>query len=336
MKDLLGLLTSKATDIFRSQYFKLIKWIGLLILAFLFFMYSLKTDVFVQLSEVSWINLSIFFVVILVTRVLYAKRWQYLCFKFIKLNRCSIIFFIRTNLLAEFSEIAMLSSLSSDAARLIKTCERIGHPQLCATSIVGDRVSGLISMILLALVLSPVLVTKIDRRISVPWSFLILGCCIFLLIASIVWTRYRRKFYDFISFIAERMSFKSIANALILSIIGHLCFASSYYFLFREANTVSLLSIWSIVFTAQLSNVIPLSFFGIALGEASIIALSGLLGVTQASAIAVVAIVVASKYVFALAGFLIELFVDGREFFRAMQKSRSSQPESVSTNDLSR
>ncbi|ASC70816.1 hypothetical protein XM38_017630 [Halomicronema hongdechloris C2206] len=325
-----------AQILLNSKYLKLIKWTGLSILVFVLINFFMRSEVFNKLIKVSSLNLIIFGVLLLVSKVFYAARWSQLYSAVVEVGYSPVIFLFRTNLLADFVEIAMLSSLSSEATRLMKLYEYSRKPYLCSASIVGDRVYGLISMIMLALALSPVLVTKIDQNISIPWGILILLLCVFLLIIYIAWMGYRKKLFNFVSSIAERMSFKSIANALMLSIVGHLCFASSYYFLFREVNTVSLLSIWSIVFTAQLSNVIPLSFLGIALGEASIIALSGLLGVTQASAIAVVAIVVASKYVFALSGFLIELFVDGREFIRVMQKARSPQPESVPVNDLSR
>lgn len=320
---MLNLILSQIKNVSNSYFFKFSKWLILSILLCLFIYLSGSINVINKFIQISGSSLIIFLTFVLLSKVLYAYRWYFIGTQGLNLNYLSWHYLLRLNLLAEFSELSMLSSLSGEALRLIKLSSYTRKPALSATSIMADRLIGLSSMIIFVIVLFPHLSLFLGET-----SFLSKKLCILLFTLAIIiglffaLCCYKKVIQLLPVFKKTKLSFKCIAISVCISLIGHFFFASSYYILFQEFKPVTFLLVLAIVFTAQLSNVLPFSFLGIAPSEASIVALSSLMGVTQTSALVVVTTVVASKYVFALCGFLIELSLDGTNFFIAMRKNR--------------
>ena len=313
-----------------SRFFTFVKWSILSFFLYLFLHLAISRKILDQFIQISLPALICFLSLLLLSKIFYAYRWDFIGTKGLKLNYLSWHYLLRLNLLAEFSDIAMLSSLSGEVVRAIKVANRTAKPTLSATSIMVDRLIGLSSMVLFAVTLFPFLGFVLKKQFSLPNNLIILVISFVIITGYFCWLGWRQKIIRFPpSFSKLKLSFECLIISTLFSLVGHLFFATSYYFLFREFNLVSFPLILAIVFTAQLSNVIPLSFLGFAPSEASIVALSSLIGVTQGSALVVVTTVLASKYIFALCGFLIEFSLDGKDFLIAMRKSQTAKQKSA-------
>lgn len=310
----------------RKTHLLLAKWLMLLVTISLLWKLAIDNKFTSFAVDVSLPSFCLFLCLLLLAKSIYASRWYFICKYNLGLRHLSRIYLLRTNLLAEFTETAMLSSLSGEAVRVAKVASRTTKPTLSATSIILDRLVGLSSILILAIGLSPLLGQNLDLQTFANLNLITLALIFVTVFSCIFYIYFRlaqKKTLQISRVLSQsQLKLKIFCVSLILSLVGHLIFASSYYFLFREFHPISLQQVCAIIFIAQLSNIIPLSFFGISPSEASLVALSGLIGVTQASALVVVTTVVASKYLFAVSGFLIELFLDGKDFLLNLQKKQ--------------
>ncbi|NER94656.1 MAG: flippase-like domain-containing protein [Symploca sp. SIO1B1] len=308
----------------RKIYFLFIKWLILLVAIFLFLKLAIDNKLTSFAVEVSLSSLCAFLGLLLLGKFLYASRWYFICKSNFGLRHISKIYLFRTNLLAEFTETAMLSSLSGDAVRVAKVASRTTKPTLSATSIILDRLVGLSSVIILATVLSPLISQNLNLQTLVDLNLTKLGLIGCLVCSGIFYicAKFKKKLPTSRILAQSKFKFKTICVIFILSLLANLIVASGYYFLFREFHPILLQQVWAIVFIAQLSNIIPFSFFGVSPSEASLVALASLMGVTQGAALVVVTTVVASKYLFAFCGFLIELSLDGKDFVLNLRKKQ--------------
>ena len=262
-----------------------------------------------------------FFILILLSKFLYAFRWHLICVNSLGLRNVSGTFLIRTNLLGEFAGIAMLSSLGAEAVRVIKLSARTGVAARSAVSVAADRLIGLVSVGLIAVVLLPKLSASIVGRL--PWSantlFIVtaLSVCGFMIALFLL---YKRNIQFFLLQTIQQLNLKLsfLIILLLSSVFGHLLFAIGYYLLFQEIHPVPFLVSTALIFTAQLARVVPISLLGIGLGEVSIIALASLVGIKPEETIVVVVVALGALYFFAICGLLLELLYDGKVFLNTV------------------
>jgi uncharacterized membrane protein YbhN (UPF0104 family) len=124
-----------------------------------------------------------------------------------------------------------------------------------------------------------------------------------------------------------KFSFHLAMASGLLSIGGHLIFATSYYVLFREFQPVSLPLIVAVIITAQLVNIVPISIGGIGPSDGAIVTLASLAGVAYQSALVGIAIALAARYLLAFCGCLIELVLDGKAFLTTIARNKKSNQE---------
>jgi len=262
-----------------------------------------------------------FFILILLSKFLYAFRWHLICVNGLGLRDVSRIFLVRINLLGEFAGIAMLSSLGAEAVRVIKLSARTGVTDRSAVSVAVDRLIGLVSVGLIAVVLLPKLGASIAGLLPLSANRLFfvaaLSVCGFAIALSLL---YKRKIQFFLLQTIQQLnfSFLFLITLVLISMFGHLFFAIGYYLLFQEIHPVPFLVSTALIFTAQLARVVPVSLLGIGLSEASIVALASLVGIKPEEVIVVVVVALGALYFFAICGLLIELVYDGRSFLRAV------------------
>ena len=317
-----------------NRYFAIGKWIILFVMLYFVIRFVNIADVFANLKKISLSTLVSFFALVLSSKILYAFRWYMICVKGIDLSEVSILFFLRTNLLAEFVGIAIPSSLGGEAVRVIKLNGYTGAVVKSTVAIMSDRLIGLISMGLVALALLP--------KFSVPddvqwptWSVDIALCVLVLsvvgLILVIIFQKKIRNRIPILHAIKNfNLSFLLIITLLFLSGCGHLLFASGYYLLFQEIHPIPFLVSTVLVFTSQLARIIPISLIGIGFGEISIVSLASLLGIKPENTFIVVLVALGALYFYAICGLLVELICDGKVFLRTVIRNA---PESIEKSE---
>jgi len=290
-------------------------------------------DVLANLKKISLSTLVSFFALVLSSKILYAFRWHLICVKGIDLSKISPLFFLRTNLLAEFVGIAMPSSLGGEAVRVIKLNGYTGAVAKSSVAIMSDRLIGLISMGLVALALLPKFsvsgVQWSTWSVDIAFYVIILGA--FGLILAIFSLKQIRDRIPILHAIQNfNLSFFLIIILLLLSGCGHLLFASGYYLLFQEIHPLPFLVSTVLVFTSQLARIIPISLIGIGFGEISIVSLASLLGIKPENTFIVVLVALSALYFFAICGLMVELICDGKEFLSTIIRKA---PESIEKSE---
>lgn len=303
-----------------SRYFVIGKWLALTGMLYLAVRFANLNDFISSFSQVSLPALVGFWGLILLSRFFYAFRWYLICANGLGLRGISGLFLLRINLLGEFVGIAMPSALGGEAVRVMKLGARTGMAARSTASIVADRLLGLISMALITLVLLPELGVSVAWQLPLAasslWSTLTLSVTGFGV--AIFWLRWRDGRIPLPCAIQQlELGFSSLITLVLLSVGGHLIFASGHYLLFQEIQPFPYLVIVAITMTAQLARSVPISLLGIGLSEGSMVALASLVGVTPETALVVVVIALGARYIFAIGGLLIELWCDGKMFLNA-------------------
>lgn len=303
------------------KYLSIGKWTILVGMLYLAGRFVNPGEVMTGFKRVSLLTLFSFLVLILLSKFLYAIRWYLICKNGLGLPSISTFTLLRINLLAEFVSIAMPSSLGGEAARIFKLGRQTEKRGRSTTSVVTDRLVGIISMGLISLVLIPKLGISITWQLPVSATGLkitgvLVGSCFSL---ALFWLYHRRKSLpDPIQQI--KFNLFLVTSLVLLSVSGHLIFASGYYLLFKEFQPIDLLTAIALLMTAQLARSIPVSILGIGLNEGSLVALGGLVGVKPEATLVIIIITTGGRYLFALIGFLLELSYDGRVFFNTIAK----------------
>lgn len=322
-----------------SRYFVIGKWLVLSGMLYLAVRLASLTDVVSSFLQVSIPTHVGFLGLALLSRLFYAFRWHLICVNGLGLRDASILFLLRINLLSEFVEIATPSSLGGEAVRVLKLGARTGMAARSTVSIVADRLVGLASMVLITLALLPVLGASVAWRPHLTASSLlsILALSVAGFGIVILWLRRRNGQIQLPSVIQQlELSFPLLMTSVLVSVVGHLVFASGYYLLFQAIEPLSFHVAAGVTLTAQLARSIPISLLGIGLSEGSMVALASLVGVTPEAALTVVVIALGARYVFAACGLLIELSFDGKAFLNAAIEGKNTsfkrargEPESV-------
>lgn len=294
--------------------------LGMLYLAFRFVDLA---SVMAGFAQVSLAALFSFFLLMLLSKFFYALRWYLICTSGLGLRNVSNLFLVRTNLLGEFVGIAMPSSLGGEAVRILKLGARTGTTAQATASVVADRLMGIIGMGLVALALLPRLGVSIVGRLPLSasglWGAMALGAG--GVGVAIFWWRRRGRPISLSRAVRQiEFSFLRLFILLLLSVSGHLVFASGYYLLFREIQPFPFLTVVALMLTAQLARSIPISLLGIGLSEGSVVVLANLVGMDPETALAIVVIGLGARFVFAIGGLLIELSCDGKTFLNTMTR----------------
>jgi len=330
MNDSSRMLLEKNRFWLSSRYCTIGKWMALSGMLYLAVRFVNLTDVVASFALVSPPTLISIFILILLSKFLYAFRWRLICTNGLGLCNISSLFLLRINLLGEFVGIAMPSSLGGEAARVLKLSAHTGTAARATASIVADRLIGAISMGLIVLVLLPKLGMSIAGRLPLSTASLLIVVVVSIggIGAAILWLRQRDRRMQLPRAIQQIEFSPSLLVALpLLSVGGHLIFASGYYLLFREIQPFPLLVIVALVLTAQLARSVPISLLGIGLSEGSMVALASLIGMKHETALAVVVIAVGVRYVFAICGLLIELACDGKVFLNTMTEHMNANAD---------
>jgi uncharacterized membrane protein YbhN (UPF0104 family) len=319
----------------KSRYFAIGKWVflmGLLILAVRLVNVS---DIKAGFERISFKNFLLYILLLLLSKLIYAFRWRYICTDSLGLKEVRSLFLLRVNLLAEFVSIAMPSNLTGEAVRILKVSARAGKPAKVAAAIAADRLLGVSGMAFIVLLLLPQLgilaaAGKLPpwlKAIPLGWAILATGLTAAVILSGVlVWLR-RRGGVEKVKriLIRVRRDLSVFVLAFLLTVLGHLIFAAGHYFLFLDIQAFPLLTVISIVLTSQLARSVPLSIMGVGLSEGSLVALESLIGMRSGPALAVVVGIMGARYIFAAIGLLIELCYDGKTFLNTAIR----QPDAV-------
>jgi uncharacterized membrane protein YbhN (UPF0104 family) len=291
----------------------LLKWACLLGLFYWVITTIDITEIRDGISNIPFQTVLLFLALMLLARIVYSTRWQRI-FRSIGLPALPVLYLLRLNLLSEFVSIVLPSYLGGDGARLLKLAEHTEKKRDAFIAILLDRVVGLTTLILLTLIFSPFLTSLIAFNIP-PWLWL-LGSAGSLLAA---WLFFRLlkplRWPVFAQLQLVRANLPRLAEAFVLSLVGHMIFAGGYYLLFREMVSIDPGPIIAITLLSSLTRSVPISVLGIEVSDGSLLALSQLLKLRPVVGLAVVAISIIARYLFALSGLLIELLADGRHLF---------------------
>lgn len=315
-----------------SRYFVLVKWLVLSSMLYLVYRFINLTDLVSSFERISLSTLIGFLGLVLLSKFFYTFRWYLICVNGFKLSNTSSVFLLRINLLAEFVGIAMPSSLGGEAVRLLKLNARTGMLARAITSIVADRLIGVASMVLITLVLLPTLNGFITWRLPLPMSnFLAIFAWGIVSFSTATFCLCWRNRWVQLSKVSQqlKLNFLLLLISILLSVGGHLVFAGAHYLLFQDIQPFPFLVIVTLILASQLVRSIPISLLGIGLSEGSMVALSGLVGITPEVALVAVVVALLSRYIFAVCGLLIELLYDGKILFHAMATGRNSEAEGL-------
>ncbi|MFC1975135.1 lysylphosphatidylglycerol synthase transmembrane domain-containing protein [Chloroflexota bacterium] len=315
-----------------SHYVAIGKWIILGGMLYLAVKLVNLNEVIATFAQISPLTLVSFLILVLLSKFFYAFRWYLICTNGLSLHNVSNLFLLRINLLGEFVGIAMPSALGGEAVRALKLNARTGRVGQTAASIVADRLMGLVSLGLVVLVLLPKLGASLVWPISLSSGNLLGGIVLSVagFATTLFWLQRRTKRIRLPHTIQQlKLGFSSLTILVLLSIGGHLVFASGYYLLFQEIQPFPILTITALILTAQLAHIIPISMLGIGLSEGSTIALANLIGMSPETALAVVVIGLGARYLFAISGLLIELVYDGKAILETKAKRTGITPESL-------
>jgi uncharacterized membrane protein YbhN (UPF0104 family) len=312
-----------------SRYFAIGKWVVLSGMLYLAIRFVNLNDVVASFAQVPLSTFVGFFILLLLSKFLYALRWRLICANGLNLRDISTLFLLRVNLLGEFVGIAVPSSLGGEAVRVLKLSARTGAAARSTASVVADRLTGVMGMGFIALVLLPELGLSVAWRLSSSASIL-LGTVVLCLgglgAAAVFWLRRSGRRLPLPSAIQQLgLGSWSLIAALLLSGSGHLIFASGYYWLFRGVQPFPFLIVTALVLTAQLARSLPVSLLGVGLSEGSMVALASLVGIRPEAALVVVAVALGARYVFAVCGLLVELACDGKAFLNVVTRRTDAE-----------
>ena len=265
------------------------------------------------------------------SRFVYAWRWNLICTRVFRLPGTSPLFLLRVNLLSEFAGIALPSSMGGEAVRVMKVVPRTNAAALTAASIVVDRASGIVVMFFIALLLSPWL------GIPMTGPYVVAGGAVLAsaFVAGAFWLYRRRKQAQLAATVQTLdLAYRWWPGLAVLTAAGHLVFAGSHYLLFAEIDPLPLPTVVAVVMVAQLARTVPVSLLGIGVAEASLVALAGLAGASHGAAVAVVALSLVCRYLFGISALLLELGCDGRCFLdKLAQRSNERRQEACADGE---
>ena len=313
-----------------SRILQALKWVVLVVLLYIGSRYISIQDIRETFQNFSILSFILYVAAIAITRILYAWRWKINGKKILTNPDLPLFYLYHANNLAEFVTIVMPSSITGEITRVMKMNAR-GNKTISSTAVLMiDRVVGIVSMAFISfgalLIMGQDL--QIDLENIIPSRNVILmisGLLILLAIGLILaWRRIRKtNLMERINQAREIIlaNSRQIMISLIVSCLAHISYSASHYFLFREVFPLPIIDTIGIILFPQLARSIPVSVLGISPGEGMMVASQMMIGITRETAIAVTFLTLLARYILALSGFIVELFMDGIRFFQNLNTS---------------
>ncbi|MDZ4769264.1 MAG: lysylphosphatidylglycerol synthase transmembrane domain-containing protein [Chloroflexota bacterium] len=236
----------------------------------------------------------------------------------------SLAYLYRVGLLSEFISIVLPSYLGGDGARLLHLRGRGAPTAPVLVGLVIDRIVGVVTLTLLALALASLLLPYAPeslRALAANAGFIVGAAVLAIAVLAALWMM-RSRWWGWVrsrlpeSLRAASIDTRTLVLAIAISSIGHLLFAGSYVVLFTALASIDPALALAVTLVALVTRAIPISIAGIEVSDGSIVALAGWVGVGSAVGLAVVAVIVLSRYGFALLGLAVELAADGARILR--------------------
>ena len=134
-----------------KKIIQIAKWVILIILLYFAWRYFRWNEIARMLDQLPLRTLAIYLLVIFLSRILYASRWQLVGAWSLKGTRIPLTYYFQTNLLAEFVTIVMPTSLGGEVTRVLKLNARGSRTALSTASILVDRALGIAGMLVVSL-----------------------------------------------------------------------------------------------------------------------------------------------------------------------------------------
>ena len=323
MSEAIQALRKQYRSIGNNYYLVILKWLALFVMLYFVLRFiNLNFDITV-FSQVSILTLVSYLGLNFLSKLFYAFRWYLISSQGLGLQGFSSLSLFRINLIGEFVSISMPTSLGGEVVRIMKLTTLTEMGAKSTTSVLIDRIAGLVGMLLIVFILFPVWGATVVMW--QPSSFaIIMVFAVVILVLGIILLYWQGKIKLIFREIKQlNFGFPLLITSILLSALGHLFFASGYYLLFREFEPLSFWVATGVTLTVQLARSIPISLLGIGISDGSMVALASLAGMaTSAEALSVVIIALSFRYIFALLGLLFELSVDGKVALKALLKHK--------------
>jgi len=313
-----------------NRILQAVKWIVLIVLLYIGSRYVNIQDIRKTFQKFSILSFILYMAAISISRILYAWRWKINGKRILANPDLPLFYLYHVNNLAEFVTIVMPSSITGEITRVMKMNAR-GNKTISSTAVLMiDRFVGIVSMAFISigalLIMGQDFQINLERFIPSKNIMLIISGVLILLVIGLILAWRRIKKTNLMEKINQAWRIistnsRQIMISFLVSCIAHISFSVSHYFLFREVYPLPIIDIVGIILFPQLARSIPVSVLGISPGEGMMVASQMMIGITRETAVAVTFLTLLGKYILALSGFIIELFIDGIRFFQNMNSN---------------
>ena len=301
------------------------KWVILLVFLFFAFRYIDFEEMWASLQKFSVKSIILFSIVLLISRLLYAWRWQVIGKSVLKGKKGNLFFYFQSNTLAEFVSIVLPTSVSGEFVRVFKLNSKGNTSAQSTAVILIDRASGILGMVIVSIAALLLMGRKINFSISqiipanlilpvilVTVAVVMIGIFIFFSLMRNV--RFASRIQNGWKTIASNIP--TLFISLGISIAAHITFSLSHIFMFNEIFPLEPIELIAVILTPQLARTIPVSVLGFSPGEGMMVASQMMAGIPREAALLITLISLFSRYFFALVGFIIEMLTDGIGFMK--------------------
>jgi hypothetical protein len=283
------------------------------------------------LSAVSLTTLLGFFAFMTLSRVILTARWTVIARQQLGLKEARFGYLFRTQLLAEFASIWLPSIIAGEGVRIVRLSTATRKIREATASIVLDRVSGIVSLILVCIPFLLMLPAYGDR---LPFSagaggLLLAALGLGLVAAPFLLRRYRGTARVLRTTADILKSAPLLSLPLLISLLGYGAVFVAYYLLLTKVAGVSASEAALISLVSRLGRFVPVSVCGFGGVEGLTYILGELVGVNRELLVMVVALNVLVKYALSAFGVLLELLVSGK----ALLLDLYSRPDVASPED---
>lgn len=255
-------------------------------------------QMWLQISNVSWMFLLAYVVSQLIGNIISAKKWQIIA------NFKELHFTVREGffvyLTGAFINNFMPSTLGGDAYRSLWLAKRSGAKAASLSTVIFDRFSGLWMMAFLSLAMSPFLFSFVKENIAVYAALITLS--IFFVVDLIITYAYCQPWFHRLVVLIPFQKVKRLFEEVVFYTKKHIWLrvgvwtalfifvgiALSNYMLFRAVGSdLKFIPFLSVIFLINLISSVPLSINNIGIKEWAYVTFFGLFGVSIETAITV-------------------------------------------------
>ena len=303
------------------------KWVALAVLLYVFIRLGRQYDVVDVLSRFTLPVLAGFVGLLGLNRLFLNLRWWMIYRQYTEDRPPGFWFLMRTKLLGEFVGIVMPSVIGEDGIRLTKLKFR-GYPlALTATSVLIDRIAGLLGCVVAVLIFLPFVSSAVFEQAGISARQIwISGLAVVAMAVSggfVLWKRrpqiVEKVFEHLMPISGAKVGWIAISAGVNL-IVG-----VAYYLVWHSVDQIAFDVAMGILLLAQLLRLVPMSVLGIGLGDGSIFGLGAAASSNPDVVLAIVVTGVCARYFFACAGLASELIFDGVEVIAAAMRRKESK-----------